>query len=174
MQIVAGLGGFAAAIVVGTFVEYWGHRIMHQIRWRQHAEHHQHNSAQGWFGEFRAYFLPTIPTIWLGFLYSPEAGVGFAMGDLVYAAMAAFSHQLQHERPWQAFWISEPTHAIHHYHSEWHHNFGITFDLWDRVFGTYKAHPDHPYQRPEGDDTPIWRIHWFERSPPLERRSSTG
>ena len=31
-----------------------------------------------------------------------------------------------------------PTHYVHHAFNMWHYNFGMTFDIWDRVFGTYK------------------------------------
>ena len=63
---------------------------------------------------------------------------GFAAGGLFYACFAAYSHQLQHEKPELCFWLPRPVHYIHHHEKMWHHNFGISIDLWDRVFGTYK------------------------------------
>ncbi len=46
--------------------------------------------------------------------------------------------------------------------SMWHHNFGISFDVWDRVFRTYKAVEWKPEKKPfEHKLTEISRIRWF-------------
>ncbi len=161
---------FVAAIVMGTFVEYWGHRLMHRWKWGHHARHHQHNQGQGWLGEFRDYALPSTTIAWVGFLYSTEAGLGFALGALAYASLAAYAHQIQHERPRQVWWMAQPTHSVHHYHSEWHHNFGITVDWWDHVFGTYRLHEPDRDLIEHGDDGAPWQIHWTSPAPPLPRR----
>ncbi|MBX2801077.1 MAG: sterol desaturase family protein [Myxococcales bacterium] len=163
---------FGLALLVGTFVEYWGHRLMHvgRVLKKRHARHHQRGTGQGWLGEFRDYVLPTLLICWVGFLHSTEAGVGFLLGDLCYAALAAYAHQLQHERPKQVFWLSQPVHAVHHYHQEWHHNFGITVDVWDRVFGTFKAHPPITAFDELDNDKGRLDIHWASVAPPLPRR----
>ena len=131
---------FCLAVFIGTFVEYWVHRLMHAgvVYGKNHAKHHQEGTGQGWFGEFRGYFLPALVIIWLGFVVSPAAGIGFALGGLAQAAWSAYAHQLQHERPELVFWMPRPVHHLHHKKKMWHHNFGISFDFWDRVFGTYK------------------------------------
>jgi sterol desaturase/sphingolipid hydroxylase (fatty acid hydroxylase superfamily) len=66
---------------------------------------------------------------------------------VVYAAFAAYAHQLQHEKPELVFWLGRPVHHLHHRDNMWRDNFGISLDIWDRVFATYKAaewRPDHP------------------------------
>ena len=142
-----------AAILVGvafaSFVEYWVHRLMHMGKFmgRRHAKHHRRFDSQGWWGEFTDYSLPGLLIAWAGFLISVPAGVGFAMGTIGYAAFAAYAHQLQHEKPDLAFWLSSPIHYLHHRDNMWHHNFGIAISFWDRVFGTYRAadwSPEHP------------------------------
>src|SRR4051794_9245780 len=139
----AWLAAFLIALFVGTLVEYWGHRLMHTwVLKKRHARHHRDGDGQGWLGEFRDYFLGALPVTVLGsvaayLLDSWEAAAGFAAGGAVYAALAAYSHQLQHEKPELCFWLVRPVHYLHHANHHWHHNFGITFDLWDRVFGTY-------------------------------------
>jgi len=133
------LAAFLIALLVGTLVEYWAHRAMHNwLLKRKHAEHHKEGDGQGWFWEFLDYFFPTLPIMPVGFVYSLEAGIGFAAGGLFFAAFAAYSHQLQHERPDLCFWLIRPVHYLHHKEHMWKNNFGISFDLWDRVFGTYK------------------------------------
>jgi len=152
------------AFVVGTFVEYVVHRLMHsgKMLGRKHAEHHQDGFGQGWLGEFADYFLPSIVILWVGFLWSVAAGVGFALGGTLYAAAAAYSHQLQHDRPELCFWLKRPVHYLHHKHRMWRHNFGILVDVWDRVFGTYRPvdwKPERrPFQHPISD---FFRIRWY-------------
>jgi sterol desaturase/sphingolipid hydroxylase (fatty acid hydroxylase superfamily) len=158
-----GLAAFVLALLVGTLVEYWGHRCMHTwLLKKKHALHHRDGWGQGWLGEFWDYFVGTLPILWVGFLHSVEAGIGFAAGGLVYAMFAAYSHQLQHERPELCFWLKRPVHHLHHYHHLWHYNFGISLDLWDRVFGTYKVLDWQPPQT--GKRHPLrsyFQIKWF-------------
>lgn len=170
--MLAALTGFVAAAVVATFVEYWGHRLMHMgsVLRKKHAGHHQRGTGQGWLREFRDYVVPSMSIAWIGFLHSIPAGIGFLSGAVLYGAWAAYSHQLQHERPNQVFWMVQPVHAVHHYHREWHHNFGITTDVWDRVFGTFRRHP--PIEAFADLDRGQSRldIHWTSESPPLPTR----
>lgn len=162
--------GFASALFVGTLAEYVVHRAMHRgkLLGKKHAEHHQEGAGQGVWGEFVDYFVGSIPVLLVGFAIgffacqSLFAGLGFVGGGVAYTLMAAYSHQLQHEKPDLAFWLVRPVHYLHHHHRMWKHNFGITFDVWDRVFGTYKAVDWQP-QRPRRDYP--WRsylqIKWF-------------
>jgi sterol desaturase/sphingolipid hydroxylase (fatty acid hydroxylase superfamily) len=161
--MLAGLTAFVLAIVIGTFVEYWGHRFMHKwLLRKRHARHHQSGVGQGWLGEFFDYSTGTLLLMWLGFLHSVEAGIGFAAGGVAYAAWAAYSHQLQHERPELCFWLRRPVHYLHHHHHMWHHNFGISVSLWDHVFRTYKK---VDWQPPAADRKPALlsylRIKWI-------------
>ena len=163
---------FATAVLTalfGTFVEYWGHRLMHQGRFlrRHHAKHHQHGSGQGWLREFRDYGGPVVPLVAVALWLHVPVGIGVAVGGLGFAAVAAWAHQLQHEHPRAVRWMPQPQHAVHHHHREWHHNFGITVDWWDRVFGTYRAHP--PLEIGDADHS-MFDIHWVQRSPALPRR----
>ena len=138
--VAEGVTAFLIAFVIGTLVEYLVHRLMHRghLLGKKHAEHHRDGWGQGWLGEFGDYFLPSLPVIWLGFLYSVPAGIGWAAGGFLYAALAAYAHQLQHENPDLVFWMPRPVHYLHHKHHMWKTNFGILVDWWDRVFGTYK------------------------------------
>lgn len=155
-----------AAFFVGTLSEYIVHRLMHArvFLYKIHAKHHQVGEGQGWFGEFKGYFLPSIPVLLIGgFLFSYwswVAVVGFIIGCTMYAAAAAYAHQVQHENPDLCFWLRRPVHHLHHNGKMWHHNFGILVDFWDRVFGTYKP---VEYERSE-KKYPIssyFKIRWF-------------
>lgn len=139
------VSGLLAALLVGTFVEYWVHILMHRRYFlgKVHTQHHKDGTADGWFWEFAAYLGAAIPAAILGglavwLLGWVAFGGGFAVGGFVYAAFAAYAHQIQHERPELVFWMARPVHHVHHTHKMWRHNFGISFDIWDRVFGTYQ------------------------------------
>jgi hypothetical protein len=167
-----GVAAFAFALILGTFVEYWGHRFMH--RWllrKRHALHHRDGHGQGWLGEFFDYSTGSLPLMLLGFFWSVEVGVGMTAGGLAYAAFAAYSHQLQHERPELCFWMKRPVHHIHHSQHLWHHNFGISVSLWDHVFGTYKKVDWAPRRLdPPPRLTDYVRINWLDGAWPWKER----
>jgi len=155
---------FLLALAVASLGEYAVHRLMHArlVLGQKHLEHHREGTAQGWWGEFLDYFVPTIPFLWLGFLYSIAAGVGWLFGIFTYTCIAAYAHQVQHDNPDLVFWLKKPVHHLHHKGKMWHNNFGITLSLWDKVFGTYK---DVDWE-PEKDRSHYrllhyFRIHWF-------------
>jgi sterol desaturase/sphingolipid hydroxylase (fatty acid hydroxylase superfamily) len=130
---------FAMAFVTGSLVEYWGHRAMHVwLKRERHIQHHQSGMGQGLRRELLGYAFGVWPMFLIGFVHSLAAGAGFAAGALVYCGFAAYAHELQHAHPECCFWLGAPVHHIHHSGKMWHHNFGITFDVWDRVFGTYR------------------------------------
>ncbi len=149
-MLLEGLCAFLLAVIIGTLLEYWVHRLMHWrfFLGRRHAEHHRRGTGQGVVGEFFDYTIGVVPVLWVGFLYSLPAGIGFVAGGLGYAVFAAYSHQLQHERPELCFWLRRPVHYLHHHQHMWRHNFGISLDIWDRVFGTYKPVAWQPERRP--------------------------
>ena len=162
--LLPGQATFGLAILVGTLVEYFFHRIMHGglMLGKKHAEHHRDGWGQGVFGEFWDYFVGILPIIWICFLYSIPAGIGWAAGGIVYALLVAYAHQLQHERPELVFWMPRPVHHLHHHHHMWRHNFGILIDVWDRVFRTYNPVEWKPEKRPR--DFPLrtfFQIKWI-------------
>jgi sterol desaturase/sphingolipid hydroxylase (fatty acid hydroxylase superfamily) len=155
---------FFLSLFIGSLVEYVVHRLMHAGKFlhKVHAKHHQLGEGQGWLLEFKDYILPGLAISWLGFLVSIPAGIGYAAGCVVYAALAAYAHQVQHEKPELVFWLPRPVHHLHHSKKMWHHNFGILVDFWDRVFGTYKpVDEETPYERPKLTFSSYFKIRWF-------------
>jgi sterol desaturase/sphingolipid hydroxylase (fatty acid hydroxylase superfamily) len=139
-KLAVGLACFAIAFILASLVEYWVHRLMHQPYklGERHRDHHRRNEGQGVLWEFRDYVKSTILIMGLLFWVSLEAGIGWLLGALVYAAFSSYAHQLQHENPTKCFWMPMPVHYVHHKYGMWHHNFGLAVDWWDHVFGTYK------------------------------------
>jgi len=160
----------AFALLAGSLSEYWIHRSLHRRGWarRRHGEHHMAGTGQGWAGEFRDYVSPALPFCVLAFIPSLAIGVGFSAGAILYFAFAAYSHQVQHERPELVFWMNAPVHHLHHRHHMTRFNYGIGVDVWDRWFGTYQLRQWHRKGRPR--DLREWfKIQWLSR-PPLEEQ----
>jgi sterol desaturase/sphingolipid hydroxylase (fatty acid hydroxylase superfamily) len=169
-QLLFGAAAFLGVFLLGTFVEYSVHRLMHvgKLLGKKHAEHHRDGWGQGWFGEFWDYFTGTAPLLLAGalaaifLLESVSAAVGWVSGGLVYAFLAAYAHQVQHERPELVFWLKRPVHHLHHKHHMWKHNFGILVDFWDRLFGTYRVEEWQPEKRPfQHPLRSFLQIKWF-------------
>src|SRR3954452_12511110 len=100
------LSGFLIAILVGTLVEYWAHRMMHAwLLKKKHALHHRDGWGQGWLGELWDYLLGACWLLPLGFIYNVEVGCAWLAGGFVFASWAAYNHQIQHERPDLCFWM---------------------------------------------------------------------
>lgn len=132
---------FITAFIFASLVEYWVHRLMHYwVRFgKRHRDHHRRNEGQGVLWEFFDYLKGTIVMMCLPFLMAMPVGIGWFMGGLAYAAFSAYAHQLQHENPTKCFWMIMPVHYVHHKYNQWHHNFGLAVDWWDRVFKTYQS-----------------------------------
>ena len=154
--MVAGfVAGTVAGFAVGTLGEYLMHRFMHdgRVLQRVHGRHHLLGVGQGWLGELLDYSRGGVPAAvalaapfcWP--LRLPSVGLGLAVGAGLHMAAAAYSHQVQHERPELVFWMRKPVHHLHHRHRMWKTNFGISTDFWDRVFGTYEDTPWNPTRR---------------------------
>ena len=139
------LAFFAAAVVLGTLVEYLLHRFVLHSRlrhWiiRRHKMHHKTYVRYSVASEFAGFFPAALPFLWIGFVHSVAAGFAFIAGAVVYALAVATAHKWSHEAPHRLFWMNPVVHAVHHADSvRW--NFGVLTTFWDRVCGTYRAAP---------------------------------
>ncbi|QDZ41286.1 fatty acid hydroxylase family protein [Euhalothece natronophila Z-M001] len=131
---------FISAFILASLVEYWIHRLMHSSEklGERHRDHHRRNEGQGVLWEFLDYLKGTLVIMLIPFFFSLEAGIGWMLGGIAYAAFSAYAHQLQHDNPRRCFWMKMPVHYVHHKYGMWYHNFGLGVDWWDHVFGTYK------------------------------------
>jgi len=162
-----GLGGFFFA----SFVEYWGHRLMHGGKFlgAVHRNHHATGEAQGVWLEFYDYMKYSIFLMIPAFFVSLAAGIGFAVGATLFAFFSAFAHQLQHDNPGKCFWMSMPLHFVHHKYKMWHYNFGMAVDWWDRVFRTYRPKEDwREGLDPAQNSRSIWDVQWLKKRPPAD------
>ncbi|NEP51364.1 MAG: sterol desaturase family protein [Moorea sp. SIO3C2] len=141
MNLVTVLIMVVSGLIFASFVEYWIHRLMHFPHkiGERHRDHHRRNEGQGVLWEFRDYLQGSLIILCPMFFISWSAGIGWFLGGLIYAAFAAYAHQLQHDNPTKCFWMKMPVHYVHHQYNMWHHNFGLGVDWWDHVFRTYQS-----------------------------------
>lgn len=134
------VGAAACALLFGTFAEYVVHRLMHWgiLHPQGHRWHHESNEARTYLRDFLDYSTGAVVLCWPGWIVSTTSGVGWMLGALAYAALASYSHQLQHANADLVFWMKRPVHRLHHAHDMAAHNFGVLVDWWDRLFGTYR------------------------------------
>jgi len=134
------LGAFGLALFLGTLVEYWAHRAMHEwgFFYERHWAHHKANHAREWLWDAFFYYPPmALPLILLGYLGGWWFFLGWALGGLVYAFVMSLAHMVQHHHPRRVFWMRYPIHYLHHRFHKGRNNYGVVTCWWDRLFGTY-------------------------------------
>lgn len=133
-----------------------------------HGEHHREGTGQGVLREGRDYALGAIvglavaAPVDIAWISGGWMSLGFVIGGLAHAVFAAWCHQAQHEDPRLLFWMPRsPVHYVHHRLAQGRHNFGISVDWWDRVFGTYRPVEDWRALLPAGmPPRPFWHLEW--------------
>jgi sterol desaturase/sphingolipid hydroxylase (fatty acid hydroxylase superfamily) len=145
------------AVMLADFVIYWIHRAQHGFSplWQTHQWHHSTEQLY-WFSGFRVSFLHT-------FIYNiPEAAVPILVFNLsplevsVAYSIALLIQFWEHTNlnidigPLRYLFITPAYHRVHHSVGHNRRNFGATFSLWDRVFGTYRDPGKVPAGTPLG------------------------
>jgi len=157
LQGLPGVARIVLAIFLVDFMIYWIHRAQHrfELLWRTHAWHHSIEHLY-WFSGFRTSFLhsfiyniPQAAVPMLVFNLSPlEAGIGYSIGLLIqfweHTNLDVNVGVLRH------LIITPDYHRVHHSSEHSRTNFGTTFSLWDRLFGTYYDPRKVPADAPLG------------------------
>lgn len=154
---------YALAILLVDFVRFAIHVLRHQIPllWRFHATHHStHDLNQ--FSAFRMHpvdyaFSAAVAAIPFSLFSVPVEG--FVIYQVVSGVLGR-THHAAVKWKWPIVnWIlvSPQVHRIHHSTSDkcYGKNYGLTFSIWDRIFGTY--------MEPESEDpTPTTGVPGFK------------
>ncbi len=136
---------FLEIMFLTDLVQYWVHRVFHQIPWlwRFHAVHHS-AQAMDWLAGSRMHIAEVI--LLRAFTTLPMYVMGFAEGPLyayiffVYLLSVFIHSNIRIPFGWMRYIIATP--RFHH----WHHgvekeaidvNFAIHFPVIDMVFGTF-------------------------------------
>ncbi|MEM6907121.1 MAG: sterol desaturase family protein [Pseudomonadota bacterium] len=132
------------AILAIDFVAYWRHRFEHAGPiWRFHATHHADTTIH-WLSVQRKHPIARLMSLFA------DLTLVWLIGVPVWAIFAAalirgwWGYFIHADVPWTLgplgkVLISPAAHRLHHIRDEqlMGHNFGNTFTLWDRLFGTY-------------------------------------
>ena len=144
LQAVPSAARIFLAFLVADLVIYWIHRAQHAFgpMWRTHAWHHSSEQLY-WFSGLRTSFvhtfiynIPEAAVPILVFNLSPfELGIAYSIAVLIQLWVHTNSNI---DIGCLKYLFNTPDcHRVHHSVEHNGRNFGITFSLWDIMFGTY-------------------------------------
>lgn len=132
-------------LVLKDFIDWNVHRMLHRISWlwQFHKVHHS-VEEMGFAAHLRFHWMETI--VYRSIEYIPLAMIGFGINDfiIVHIFTLAIGH-LNHSNlkiswgPLKYLFNSPQMHIWHHAKvlpQQYGANFGLTFSLWDYIFGT--------------------------------------
>lgn len=126
----------AAGMVSWTMAEYWIHRsVLHTFFWHgTHERHHLHPKEHvafpiwytplGFTGIFVVSYACGLPVAWWA---------GFVLGYVWFLTM---HHLLHHVELTEGTWLQSYAQWHDKHHQGIPCNYGITTNVWDRLFGT--------------------------------------
>ncbi|RZS95482.1 sterol desaturase family protein [Cecembia calidifontis] len=133
------------------FWRYWAHRIAHENRfwWATHVTHHN-SEKYNWSVSFRLSWTQHIKIIF----FIPVALAGFhpVMFFIVHQIAVLYQFWIHTEyidklpRPIEYIFTTPSHHRVHHASNEKYldKNYGSTFIIWDRLFGTFMPEEERP------------------------------
>ncbi len=169
---------FAALYLSIDFLFYWFHRAGHSINvlWAAHAPHHSSEELNYTVGlrasltQRAASFLFYWP---LALVAKPEVVLPLTGLHLLFQ-LIPHTRVIKRLPRWIEAWLNTPTHhRVHHGMNPKYldKNFGGTFILWDKLFGTYAEETEpvvYGVLRPVGTFAPIainlqyWKLLWVD------------
>ena len=141
------------AYVLYDFFYYWAHRAGHEVNflWAAHVVHHSSED----FNLSTALRQSSTNTLFYWVFYVPMAVIGIPVQVFVTVALLSAIYgfwvhtRLIGKLGWfDRVFASPSNHRVHHGSNEYclDKNYGFTFIIWDRLFGTYAE---------ERDDEPV-------------------
>lgn len=158
------LTSLAFCLVVGDFLIYWEHRLMHAVpflRTKVHSVHHEYSAVFSWAG---GWVHPAEDIVVVVCQAAPVLLIRpHPLTQWLFAAIwvtCLVDEHSGHDVWWSPYQLLPCTgcpqgggaapHDIHHYKPT--KNYGFIFVTWDRLFGTFEAvtesHPSNPFVPP--------------------------
>lgn len=150
-QIPATWWSFVLCFIGIDFARYWAHRVSHEQRfwWATHITHHNSEKYNlsvsfrlGWTQHIKIIFF--IPIMLMGF----DPFVFFICHQI--AVLYQFwihTEYITKLHPVIEYFFTTPSHHRVHHASDAHYldkNYGSTFIIWDRMFGTFMPEAERP------------------------------
>ncbi len=141
-----------AGLLLRSLTNYLVHVAMHKVPllWRLHRVHHS-DTAFDVSTAVRFHPLEFVVQVPIGLSVIWLMGIppiAIVIYELLDAAMAVWTHANMRispwvERPLRLFLVTPAMHRIHHSSlpAETDSNYGATFSIWDRLFGTMRQRP---------------------------------
>ena len=148
------------------FWRYWAHRIAHENRfwWATHVTHHN-SEKYNWSVSFRLGWTQHIKIIF----FIPVALAGFHpvvffithQIEVLYQFWIHTEYIVKLPRPIEYIFTTPSHHRVHHARNDKYldKNYGSTFIIWDRIFGTFQPEEekaDYGITRPVNSYNPIY------------------
>ena len=145
----------AIAVVLFDLAIYWQHRLLHVLPWLwpMHRVHHTDIAFDVTTG---VRFHPLEIALSMGVKLALVAALGphpaaVVLSELLLAAASLFTHTdialpARLDRALRRVIVTPSMHRIHHstIPAETNSNYGFNLSLWDRLFGSYRAHSKRP------------------------------
>ena len=137
---------FVPCYIIFDLCSYWAHHISHRMRflWATHVAHHSGEH----FNLTISFRLSWVQYIKI-FFFLPVALIGFHPIIIFLTNQIAILFQfwvhteyIRKLHPWIEYVMATPSnHRVHHGAQEKYinKNYGATFIIWDRIFGTYQG-----------------------------------
>jgi sterol desaturase/sphingolipid hydroxylase (fatty acid hydroxylase superfamily) len=133
------------------FWRYWAHRIAHENRfwWATHVTHHN-SQKYNWSVSFRLSWTQHIkivffiPVVLAGF--DPVVFFICHQIEVLYQFWIHTEHIKKLPAPIEYIFTTPSHHRVHHATNEKYldKNYGSTFIIWDRLFGTFQPEEERP------------------------------
>jgi len=142
---------YVLCLVWIDFWRYWAHRIAHENRfwWATHVTHHN-SEKYNWSVSFRLGWTQHIKIVF----FIPVALLGFHpvvffichQIEVLYQFWIHTEYIRKLPRPIEYFFTTPSHHRVHHARNEKYldKNYGSTFIIWDRIFGTFQPEEERP------------------------------
>lgn len=155
---------FALALLFGDLVYYVTHVVRHKVSfmWYFHAVHHSQRELN-FFTEYRVHPVDNLFVYTIGFV--PIFMVDHSFVSVVAIVWLRHWHsRMYHSNirtnlgPLRYLLVTPQSHRVHHSRDPRHHdtNFGLTFSLWDHLFGTqWRDYDEYPETGIDDDDFPF-------------------
>jgi alkylglycerol monooxygenase len=144
---------FVLCYIGSDFLFYWFHRAGHRVNifWAAHVPHHSAEelnyavALRASLTQRAASFLFYWPLCILGF--TPNTAISIVAINLVYQ-LIPHTRVIKKYPKWIEAWLNSPYHhQVHHAANPiyWDKNYGGTFIIWDKMFGTYQPQVEPIY-----------------------------
>lgn len=155
---------FALALLLGDLVFYVTHVVRHKVAvlWYFHAVHHSQRELN-FFTEYRVHPVDDLFVHTIGFI--PIFMVDHSFVSVVAIVWLRHWHsRLYHSNvrtnlgPLRYVLVTPQSHRVHHSRDPRHHdtNFGLTFSIWDHLFGTqWRGYDEYPETGIEDEEFPF-------------------